>query len=396
MASTKRNKSLFIDKEAVASLSLVKEGILSPVEGLMGSSDAKAVDSASLYKGKSFPFSFLLAPGGKRNKEVLEGLKKGETINLVENHNIVGHLTVDEVFEIDPMARVEKIYGTRDMFHPGVANTISRLGKYAISGEYGIEFDDVAAAKAKIEEAKKRIDAKHVAGMVMAARPLNRAHERLIRLTLEKNDLIVIFLSKPYSADELAYSVRYEALIHLINTYLPSDRVVVVPFENTYLFAGTNELLLDAIAIQNFGCDSFVIGSNHAGLGMFYESHEIKSIFDSFVGIDLRIDISSYFVYCNVCKTLVTQRSCPHGMHHHINFNAESLLQLLKTGLLPPAILMRKDISAIYLSKMFPNRFKNLGKLYNDLTTNSGLIEEHSEREFYNELMALYQTTSLT
>lgn len=395
MASTKRNKSLFIDKEAVASLSLVKEGILAPVEGLMGSAEARAVDANSLYKGKSFPFSFLLAPSGKRNKDVLEGLQKNETINLVENHNIVGHLTVGEVFEIDQMARVEKIYGTRDMSHPGVTNTISRLGKYAVSGEYEIEFDDVKKAKEKIKEAKKRIDAKHTAGMVMAARPLNRAHERLIRLTLEKNDLVVIFLSKPYSADELSYSVRYEALEHLISTYLPSDRVVVVPFENTYLFAGTNELLLDAIAIQNFGCDSFVIGANHAGLGMFYESHEIKSIFDSFVGIDLKIDISSYFVYCNVCKTLVTQRSCPHGMHHHINFNTESLLQLLKTGLLPPAILMRKDVSAIYLSKMFPNRFKNLGKLYNDLTTNSGLIEEHSEREFYHELMALYQTTSL-
>ncbi len=396
MASIKRNKSLFIDKEAVASLSLVKEGILAPIDSLMGSRIAKEVDESSMYKGKSFPCSFLLAPSGKRNKETLEGLSQGETVNLVENHKIVGRLTVDEVFEIDEIARIEKIYGTRDLSHPGVANTLSRLGKYAVSGEYEVDFEDVKKAKIKIEEAKKRIDAKYIAGLVMAARPLNRAHERLIRLTLEKNDLVVIFLSKPYYTDEFPYSLRHEALECLINTYLPSDRVVVVPLENTYLFAGTNELLLDAIAIQNFGCDSFVIGANHAGLGMFYESHEIKSIFDTFVGVDLKIEFSSYFVYCNVCKTLVTGRSCPHGMHHHINFNAESLQQLLKTGLLPPAILMRKDISAIYLSKLFPNRFKNLGKLYSDLTTNSGLIEEHSEREFYNELMSLYQTTSLT
>ncbi len=396
MASTKRNKSLFIDKEAVASLSLVKEGILSPVEGLMGGIEAKNVDETLKYKNRSFPFSFILAPSGKRNADVLKTLKTGESINLVENHKVVGHLDVEEVFEIDPLSRVEKIYDTKDLSHPGVINTINRLGKFAVSGKYEIEFDDVRAAKEKIKEAKERIEARSVAGIVMAARPLNRAHERLIRLTLEKNDLVVIFLSKPYSQDDMPYSLRLEALEYLIKAYLPSDRIVVVPFENTYLFAGTNELLLDAIAIQNFGCDSMVIGANHAGLGMYYESHEIKSIFDSFVGVDLRIEISNFFVYCNVCKTLVTQRSCPHGMHHHINYNAESLLQLLKTGLLPPAILMRKDISAIYLSKMFPSRFKNLGKLYNDLITNSGLIEEHSEKEFYNELMALYQTTSLT
>jgi len=396
MASTKRSKSLYIDKEAVASLSLASEGILSPVTGLMNSKEAKKVDTSNLYNGKSFPFSLLLAPSGKRNKEVLENTQKGEVLTLVENHKDVGFIEVEEIFEIDPIKRVEKIYGTSDMSHPGVASTLNRLGKYAICGKYEVDFEDVKVSKQKIADAIEKVDAKHVTGIVMAARPINRGHERLIRLALEKTELVVIFLSKPYSEDTISYQMRSEALDYLVKNFLPADRVVVVPFENTYLFAGTNELLLDAIAIQNFGCDRMVIGANHAGLGMFFESHEIKSIFDSFIGINMSIDISSMFVYCNVCKTLVTQKSCPHGMHHHINYNSESLLELLKNGILPPAILMRKEISSIYLSKMFPNRFKNLQKLYADIITNSGIIEEHSEREFYNELMNLYQTTSLT
>jgi len=396
MVSTRKNKSIFIDKEAIASLSLAQEGILSPVTGLMNSKDAKKVDASNMYNGKSFPFSFLLAPNGKRNKEVLESLQKGDEVSLVENHKIVGHIEVEEIFEIDPIKRVEKIYGTSDATHPGVASTLARLGKYAISGKYEIEFEDVKASKQKIAEAIAKVEAKHITGIVTAARPINRGHERLIRLALEKTDLVVIFLSKPYSEENVPYGIRYEAVDYLVKNFLPSDRVIVVPFENTYLFAGTNELLLDAIAIQNFGCDRMVIGSNHAGLGMFFESHEIKSIFDSFVGINMSVDISSMFVYCNACKTLVTQKSCPHGMHHHINYNSESLLDLLKNGILPPAILMRKEISSIYLSRMFPNRFKNLQKLYADMITNSGIIEEHSEREFYNELMSLYQTTSLT
>ncbi len=396
MVSTRKNKTIFIDKEAVASLSLAKEGILFPVTGLMNSKDAKKADASNIYNGRSFPFSFLLAPSGKRNAEVLENLKAGETVDLVENQKVIGFLEVEEVFEIDPIKRVEKIYGTSDATHPGVQSTLARLGKYAISGRYEVDFEDVKASKQKIADAIAKVDAKHVTGIVSAARPLNRGHERLIRLALEKTDLVVIFLSKPYSEDNIPYSVRYEALDYLVKNFLPSDRVIVVPFENTYLFAGMNELLLDAIAIQNFGCDRMVIGASHAGLGMFFESHEIKSIFDSFVGINMTIDISSVFVYCNACKTLVTQKTCPHGMHHHITYNSDSLLELLKNGILPPAILMRKEISSIYLSKMFPNRFKNLQKLYADMITNSGIIEEHSEREFYNELMNLYQTTSLT
>jgi sulfate adenylyltransferase len=68
----------------------------------------------------------------------------------------------------------------------------------------------------------------------------------------------------------------------------------------------------------------------------------------------------------------------------------------MKLGLLPPAVLVRTEISAIVLSSLFPKRFKNLEKLYYDILPVSGLLEDHSEEDFYNELMRLYQTTSLT
>jgi sulfate adenylyltransferase len=57
---------------------------------------------------------------------------------------------------------------------------------------------------------------------------------------------------------------------------------------------------------------------------------------------------------------------------------------------------MRKEISAKYLAHMFPNRFKNLQKLYYDISPNKGLIEESSDEDFYIALMKLYQTSSLT
>jgi sulfate adenylyltransferase len=45
---------------------------------------------------------------------------------------------------------------------------------------------------------------------------------------------------------------------------------------------------------------------------------------------------------------------------------------------------------------MFKNRFKNLEKMYYNLLPIGGLLESHTEEEFYKELMNLYQTTSLT
>jgi sulfate adenylyltransferase len=183
---------------------------------------------------------------------------------------------------------------------------------------------------------------------------------------------------------------------YFINNYLPQGRVIIVPLESSYLFAGSNEILLDAIVALNYGCDRLMIGQNHAGIGMYYDKNSNKSIVDRLESLKIEISIASEYVYCNLCKTLVSVQTCPHGHHHHISYNAESILELLKEGLLPPAVLVRKEISSLVVSSLFPNRFKNLSKLYYNIMPINGLLEEHSEKDFYTELMNLYQTTSLT
>jgi sulfate adenylyltransferase len=79
-----------------------------------------------------------------------------------------------------------------------------------------------------------------------------------------------------------------------------------------------------------------------------------------------------------------------------MSYHSESILELLEMGIMPPAVLVRKEISAYILSKIFPNRFKNLEKLYYDLFPVEGLLKEHTQKDFYLKLMQLYQTTSLT
>jgi sulfate adenylyltransferase len=396
MASSRKNRTLYIDQEAVSALSHLKSGLLNPVETLMNSQQTLEVIKTGLFNGKTFPFPFILAPSGKTNEKLLTSAEKGETLDLLCDGKIVGTLRVDEVFEIDPNERVRQIYGTDDPNHPGVRATIKRLGSYAICGDYTIETETLEASKQIIEEAKKRINAQHVTAMMMGANPLHRAHERLIRQTLDKTDMIVIFLLKPYSNADLQYDLRRETLDYFINNYLPKNRVIIVPLENSYIFAGYNEVIIDAIVAKNYGCDCLTIGQNHAGVGMYYDHNTNKSVIDRLVGIDIDIDIASEYVYCNECKTLVSTRTCPHGQHHHISYHSDSILELMKIGLLPPAVLVRKEIAAIVLSKLFPERFKNLEKLYYDIMPITGLIEEHTEKDFYIELMKLYQTTSLT
>ncbi len=396
MTSSRKNKTLYIDKEAASALELVDDGLLTPVTKLMNEAESKEVLKTGLINGKSFPFPFILAPSGNRNEKIISSLEVGEELTILCDGEEFATLTVDSTFEINPKVRVKHIYGTDDLTHPGVMATIKRIGHWALSGNYTILNKKENSNKKNIAQVKELIGAQHVSSLVMGVNPLHRAHERLIRQTIESTDLLIIFLLKPYDSANIAFDVRKEALEFFINNFLPKNRVIIVPLENSYIFAGYNEIIIDAIVAKNYGCDRLTIGRNHAGLGMFYDCNSNKSIIDKVTGIDIEITVASEYVYCDECKTLVSKNTCPHGQHHQISYHADSILALLEAGLLPPAVLIRKEISSFLLSKLFPDRFKNLEKLYYDTFPVKGLLEEHSEKDFYLELMKLYQTTSLT
>ncbi len=396
MTLQRKNNSLFIDDEAATALQMLKAGLLSPVTSLMNQQEVSEVLNKSSIDNATFPFPFILTPSGKRNTEVLKTTKPNEELDLICNNKLFATLRVDEIFKINPKDRLQQIYGTSDTSHPGVSSTIKRVGSYAVCGNYILKDKLPLLHKNTFKEAKERINAKKITAIMMGANPLHRAHERLIRQSLDSSDLIVIFLLKPNTLADLHYDIRYDALKYFIDNYLPKNQVIIIPLEQNYIFAGINEIIIDAIVAKNYGCTKLVIGQNHAGLGMYYDSNSNKSIIDSVKGIDIDISIACEYVYCNRCKTLVSTNTCPHGRHHHISYHADSILELLKMGIIPPAVLVRKEISALILAQIFPNRFKNLEKLYYDLLPARGLIENHTEKEFYKELMKLYQTTSLT
>ena len=396
MDYSKRNNTLFIDEEALSSLALVQEGLLSPVTGLMGKEEAELVDKTKTYKNFPMPYSFILAPKGKKNELNIKNFKKGDKVYLICNNKEVGYVIVDEVFKIDPKERIYNIYGTTDTTNPIVERTFNRIGNWAVSGDYKVEYPAIRDSINLVKEKIAQTGAKRVTALIIGANPLNRAHERVIREAIDNTDLLILFLMKPFTKEGLDYSIRKKALDYLVEHYLPQHKVLVVPFENSYIFSGSNELILDATVAKNYGCTRIVIGRNHRALGMLYSQNEINTVFDTFKDIDINVTLFNEYVYCDVCKTIVNNQTCPHGQHHHIHYHYKPLMNLIKHGIMPPPILVRKEISAIILSSIYPNRFKNLQETYDMLMPSGGILEEKSEKDFYIKLIELYQTSSLT
>jgi sulfate adenylyltransferase len=394
----KTNRQLHIDKEALITLSLLKEGLLFPATKLMDEKKAKEVDETGIYKGVAFPFSFILAPSGKTNEKVLTSIEENETLDLFCDKRKVGTINVDGVFKIDIEHRVKSIYGIVDDTNIGVINTRSRLGNYAVHGEFEIEDTQITDQKKQVQDAIEKVDAKNVSSMVLTARPFHRVHERLIRTALVKCDLLIIFVDREYTSKEevLPFDLRFKTVEHFVENYLHRDRVVVLPLEHTYIFAGVNGLMLNATLMRNFGSNKFIIGKNHPGLGAFYENRHFNTIVDSFENINIDIEMMSEFVYCNECKTLVSTNTCPHGRHHHILYHTSTILELLKLGILPPAILMRPEISSMILNRLYPEKSRQLLQIHQQLSPSSGLLDDYESEDFYKSLMGLYQTSSLT
>ncbi|MCI5968661.1 sulfate adenylyltransferase [Helicobacter sp.] len=410
MESQKRNNSqkkvkaftnaLFVDKEAVFALLLCQEGLLAPVSHLMDKEEMQEVDATGLYKGQSFPFSFILAPSGKRNAAILKNAEKGSTLTLVCEGNVCGELIVDSVFKINKKQRLFKIM-SGDIYSQKAQDIYRRLGNYAVCGVYRLflenaQFDFMRhISKQTILHTKKNLQAESATAMVLDASPVTRIHERIFRFVLDESDLLVLILLRHQNEGLLDFHIRKTCLQNVIDNYLPTNRILIFPLDDIYLFAGAQGIILDAILAQNLGCDRIVIGENYPNLTIYYDKQKIYSIFDTIKDIKINVKLLHEFVYCSQCNTIVSLKTCPHGNHHHIHYHSGFLQEILQAGLIPPTILMRKEVSAKILSYLYPKRFYPLLKQFGAMFANNGMIEEQDDEDFYLKLIDLYQTHSL-
>ena len=393
MTSARKNSEISINTEVYGALELIKNKILSNFSALMNDEQIKEVAKKGYFNGEPMPYSFGFAPFGEVNQNTASKLHTGQRVNLNMDGKIVGHIDVAKVFKFDESMRAKNIF----LANESNSEMSLNLGKYGISGEFELYDESLQISKDALNELIKESGAKKITAVFLTADPFNRAHERLVRMTIDKADLVVVFLVRTREERHIDYEIRKQVLDYFNQNYLPTKKVFVFALKNTTLFTSHANPTLECIAASRLGANKLVIGQNHSGIGMFFDHNEAHTILDIYKN-DLNLDVIVLpeLVYCNKCKTLVSTKSCPHGQHHQIKYHPDVIKELLFNGIMPPAILVRPEISALILSKLYVNRFKDIQKLCDDLFVNSGLLENKTDRDFYEELMKLYQTSSLT
>ena len=379
MGLPRKNSHFDISRSDLALLSLIKEGFLAPCSHLMKKSEVDEVLKNKSFKGTPMPYTLSFSPDTN-----LQNAKAGDKFTLVCEGKEAGEFVLAEKFQFK--GDIQSLFNPNSCF-------VDEDKRFYVAGDFTLFDSPIAATHKAFEKVKAHLNAGRITALISNLDPLHRAHERIFRWTIDKADLVVIFLIESYEKNGLDFELKYSCLQRLTELYLPKDRFFIFPLKDLNIFNAHSNVILETIMAKNLGCTKFVVGQNHAGLGMFYEQNQPRTILDEFSKkFGIEVVVLPEFVYCNKCKISVSVRSCPHGSHHHIKFHSKSLKDLLKTGIIPPTIFMRREISAMILSEFFPKRFEKVQNIYNDLFPNTGIVSAHkNDEDFYEQLLHMYQ-----
>ena len=384
MDSPRKNKQLHIDKEALNALTLLQEGLLYPIDTLMSQKQALEVEQTGMYKNQSCPYPFLLTPGGKRNEAVLEGARRDEKLELVCEGQVVGGITTGEIFEIN--AKQKTLHRAIEEKEEG-----GKIGKYALDGALWLKDSPLKPYKDLVLEKKQKLQAKNITGIVFGANPLHRVHEKILRDEFCDADLIVVFLLRFHQGDFLDFELRKQCLELVLKNFLASEKICIIPLDATYLFFGRDKIVFYSLIAKNYGCTKIVLGQKTLGLSVFHNQQTKHTALQSLQKIGIEAKILDEYAYCTKCRCLLNTTSCPHGKHHHIAYKSHAILQFFKMGIMPPTILMRKEVSALVLKALYPSRTENMKSIYYNILPSDGIFSEDIQEDFYTKLIELYR-----
>lgn len=324
-------------------------GAFSPLEGFMNEDAFIAVvDNMRLPDGAPFPLPVVL----DISRADAERLRGRPQINLSFGGVEVGTLSPESLFTCDKEAVAQKVYGTTDPAHPGVAHFMN-MGEWFVGGKIELKkravlnFSDDELTPVETKALFVERGWKSIVGFQTRNVP-HRAHEHLQRIALDMVDGIFIqpLVGRKKRGDYTpdAILAGYRALI---DGFYRKDCVLLGILSTSMRYAGPREAVFHAIVRRNYGCTHFIVGRDHAGVGNYYEkyaAHDLTRQFDGELGIEIMRLHGPYF--CRICDGTVTEHTCPHSEDPMAisQISGSDMRAILLEGQRPDPNLMRPEI----------------------------------------------------
>lgn len=371
--SIQRLKKIYLNSKEISDLEMIAIGAFSPLEGFVGKKDYENIlNNMRLSNGIVFPIPITLSV----SEDEARNFKEGEDILLVQrsafsvqrkNNNveritnndtrILGILHLEEKYKYNKEKEAEKVYGTLDIKHPGVAY-LKSCGDVLLAGKVSVfelpdygDFKKYYFTPEQTREMFKERGWRTVVGF-QTRNPIHRAHEYIQKCALEIVDGLFIHpIVGEVKKDDIPADIRMKCYEVLIENYYPKDRVLLCINPAYMRYAGPKEAIFHAIVRKNYGCTHFIVGRDHAGVGNYYGPFDAQKIFDKFTKDELGITPLFFdnTFYCKRCGNMASSKTCPHSKEEHFSLSGTKVRELLSQGEIPPPEFTRPEVASLLI-----------------------------------------------
>ena len=290
-AEAGRLPSIQLSERSVCDLELLATGAFSPLDRFMSREDHRGVlEEMRLTSGHLFPIPITLPvePGPDIHLDRKIALRN-------EKNELLGLMTLDEIYEWDRNEVAEKVFATRDARHPLVAE-MHRWGRLNLSGRLQVlqlprhyDFQDLRLTPAQTRASLASFDCANVVAF-QTRNPLHRVHEELTKRSIEKLSAVlllhpVVGMTKPGDVDHYTRVRTYKTLAA---NYYDSNRILLSLLPLAMRLAGPREALWHAVIRRNHGANYLIVGRDHAGPGLdtggkpFYGPYDAQELVERY------------------------------------------------------------------------------------------------------------------
>jgi len=339
---------LAVDAELVSDLENIATGVYSPLEGFLGQEDLKSV-LAGKRLANDVPWTIPIVLDVDR--ETAAPLAVGAEVLLEDGSGRpVAILSLEEKYGYDRVETAEKVFGTRDPAHPGVAKVMAMKDVLLAGPVDLIDVTPTPYDRYKLSPKETRVlfgsrGWKTVVGFQTRNTP-HIGHEYVQKAALTYTDGLfinpVIGRKKRGDFKDEVILASYE---ELVRHYYVKERTAMAILQMEMRYAGPREAIHHAIIRKNFGCTHIIIGRDHAGVGSYYAPFAAHDIFEEFTDLGIEPLFFRSFSYCRRCGSVVNEKICPHAPADHVQYSGTRIRDLLVQGEIPPPELMRPEVA---------------------------------------------------
>ncbi|TKX61652.1 sulfate adenylyltransferase [Halorubrum sp. ASP1] len=339
--------SIHLDKNLFQDVLNIATGRFSPLQGFMNREDfLKTAKDMTLEDGTVWPLPVVLDV----DSEKAAALSPGERAALYDpGGELLGFLSVDEVYKYNKEETAQDVFGTDDRDHPGVDN-FCRQEDFLVGGTvtvfegYRYNSHDLRPAESRVLFREYGWDT--VVGFQTRNAP-HRGHEYIQKTALEQVDGLLV---QPKLGEKKAGDYQDDVIIggyeELIDHYYPENQVVLSIFPSRMRYAGPREAVFDAIVRKNQGCTHFIIGRDHAGVGDYYDGTASHTIFETIGDIGIEPMLFYHAFYCTACDGMCSRKICPHGDEERIYPSGTTIREQIQNGESTSSKMIRPEIAS--------------------------------------------------